>query len=174
MDYFIVLSGFVTHWARAASPLMSELVGTTPSAGTGGASAACSWRCGWPWPCPLSLLYLGGNGVMSTHLSLCALLEPWRSPPTRWCPDGLQSWTVAALAPSRLLYPVLYDPFLYERRHLMVIAVVARDHTVLRSRSPVRSGGLRAGAYFNDSAHTALYLWPPAQLADFLLGCVGR
>ena len=34
------------------------------------------------------------------------------------------------------------------------------------------SGDLRAGSYFNNSAHTALYLWPPAQLADFLLGCV--
>ena len=50
------------------------------------------------------LLYLGGDGDLHATLALCAfLVEPWRSP-NRWCPDG-QSWTVAALAPSWLLYP---------------------------------------------------------------------
>ena len=65
---------------------------------------------------------------------------------------------------------MLYDPFLYERRHLMVVAVVLA--TAFFVALLFVSGGLRAGAYFNNSAHTALYLWPPAQLADFLLGCV--
>ena len=105
---------------------------------------------------------------LSPHVALL-LVESWRSP-NRWCPDG-QSWTVAALAPSWLLYPVLYDPFLYERRHLMVVAVVLATVPSFVALLFV-SGGLRAGAYFNNSAHTALYLWPPAQLADFLLGCV--
>ena len=66
---------------------------------------------------------------------------------------------------------MLYDPFLYERRHLMVVAVVLATVPSVVALLFV-SGGLRAGAYFNDSPHTALYLWPPAQLADFLLGCV--
>ena len=64
-------------------------------------------------------------------------------------------WTVAALAPSWLLYPVLYDPFLYERRHLMVVTVVLAIVPSLIALLFV-SGDLRAGAYFNDSAHTAL------------------
>ena len=66
---------------------------------------------------------------------------------------------------------MLYDPFLYERRHLMVVAVVLATVPSVVALLLV-SGDLRAGAYFNNSAHTALYLWPPAQLADFLLGCV--
>ena len=66
---------------------------------------------------------------------------------------------------------MLYDPFLYERRHLMVVAVALATVPSFVALLFV-SGDLRAGAYFNNSAHTALYLWPPAQLADFLLGCV--
>ena len=83
-------------------------------------------------------------------------------------PDG-QSWTVAALAPSWLLYPVLYDPFLYERRHLMVVAVVLATVPSFVALLFV-SGGLRAGAYFNDSAHTALYLLAAGAVGGFSIG----
>ena len=117
------------------------------------------------------LLHAGGHGDLgAAHLARCALLvEPWRSP-NRWCPDG-QSWTVAALAPSWLAYPVFYDPFLYERSHLIIVALAL---AILPSCVALLflSGRLDAGAYFNHSPHTALYLWPPAQMPDFLLGCV--
>ena len=171
VDYFIVLSGFVTHWAARGK--FSQSPSRWPDARRWygrrfGRVLLAVWLA---MAVSAILLYLGGNGDLNaTHLSLCALLvEPWRAP-NRWCPDG-QSWTVAALAPSWVLYPLLYDPVLYERRHLVVVAVVLAIVPSLIALLFV-SGELSAGAYFNGSAHTALYLWPPAQLADFLLGCV--
>lgn len=169
--YFIVLSGFVTHWAARGTFASSASRLSDAKRWYGRRFGRVLLAVWLAMGVSTLLLHAGGHGDLgAAHLARCALLvEPWRSP-NRWCPDG-QSWTVAALAPSWLAYPVFYDPFLYERSHLIIVALAL---AILPSCVALLflSGRLDAGAYFNHSPHTALYLWPPAQMPDFLLGCV--
>ena len=189
MDYFIVLSGFVTHWAARGK--FSQSANRWPDAKRWygrrfGRVLLAVWLA---MAVSAILLYLGGNGDLNVTHFRHALFSWNRSVwnqmsgaprhrrdlistqvlSRRWCPTVILDCRGPRAA--WLLYPVLYDPFLYERRHLMVVAVALATVPSFVALLFV-SGGLRAGAYFNNSAHTALYLWPPAQLADFLLGCV--
>ena len=109
VDYFIILSGFVTHWASRGS------FATCARDGQRWLLTAKRWY-GRRFGRVLSTTYVAmgasalmlravGGDVGVGHVARCFLLvEPWVAP-SRWCPDG-QTWTVAALAPCWLLYPV--------------------------------------------------------------------
>ena len=81
VDYFIVLSGFVTHWAARGK--FSQSANRWPDAKRWygrrfGRVLLAVWLA---MAVSAILLYLGGNGDLdATHLTLCAfLVEPWRS-----------------------------------------------------------------------------------------------
>jgi peptidoglycan/LPS O-acetylase OafA/YrhL len=81
VDYFIVLSGFVTHWAARGK--FSQSANRWPDAKRWygrrfGRVLLAVWLA---MGVSAVLLYLGGNGDLdATHLTLCAfLVEPWRS-----------------------------------------------------------------------------------------------
>lgn len=172
VDYFIVLSGFVTHWAARGTFVGARAGGSWRVEARrwyarrfGRALLATYLAMGASW----ALLAAGGGDVAPGHVVRCALLaEPWLAP-ARWCPDG-QTWTVAALAPSWLLYPLAWDRLAFRRR-FGALALLA----VALAVAPTAAEALLArGAWptpaFLGSPHRALYLWPPGQLADFGLG----
>ena len=81
VDYFIVLSGFVTHWAARGK--FSQSTNRWPDAKRWygrrfGRVLLAVWLA---MGVSAILLYLGGNGDLNViHLTLCAfLVEPWRS-----------------------------------------------------------------------------------------------
>ena len=81
VDYFIVLSGFVTHWAARGK--FSQSAHRWPDARRWygrrfGRVLLAVWLA---MAVSAILLYLGGDGDLNvTHLTLCAFLaEPWRS-----------------------------------------------------------------------------------------------
>ena len=101
VDYFVILSGFVTHWAARGR-----------FAGALDLGACKRWwarrfgrvllSCWLAMAFSAALLKASGGDVAPGHVARCFLLvESWRDP-NRWCPDG-QTWTVAALAPCWLL-----------------------------------------------------------------------
>ncbi|KAJ1456814.1 hypothetical protein M885DRAFT_563705 [Pelagophyceae sp. CCMP2097] len=139
VDYFVVLSGFVTHWASRGAFV------STAGDGRFGAAAA-SWlarRFGRVLASTylsmaVAVLLMSAEGdacncvMMETrqgapafgHVARCAvLMEPWLSP-SRWCPNG-QVWTVAALAPAWLLYPAIFDRAFFNRPRRCLWAAAA-------------------------------------------------
>lgn len=108
------------------------------------------------------------NDLQPGHLVRCFLLvETWLNP-RRWCPNG-QIWTVAALAPAWLSYPLL-DRLVYRRQRpllTLLLIVAAILPTAVAMALLIRSGGK-----LNARQHAYLYFWPPAQFLDFVLGVV--
>lgn len=102
------------------------------------------------------------------HLVRCFLLvETWLNP-RRWCPNG-QIWTVAALAPAWLSYPLL-DRLVY-RRQRPLLAVVLLFAAILPT-TVAMALLMTSGGQLNARQHAYLYFWPPAQFLDFVLGVV--
>ncbi|KAJ1453894.1 hypothetical protein M885DRAFT_443077, partial [Pelagophyceae sp. CCMP2097] len=176
VDYFVVLSGFVTHWASRGAFV------STAGDGRFGAAAA-SWlarRFGRVLASTylsmaVAVLLMSAEGDACNcapafgHVSRCAvLMEPWLSP-SRWCPNG-QVWTVAALAPAWLLYPAIFDRAFFNRPRRCLwaaAALLAALPTGVTLFLLWQSGGT-----LTIQQHYWLYLWPPLMLSDFALGAV--
>ena len=81
VDYFIVLSGFVTHWAARGKFSTSSTRWHDARRWYGRRFGRVLLAVWLAMGVSAILLYLGGDGDLNvTHLSLCALLvEPWRS-----------------------------------------------------------------------------------------------
>ena len=175
VDYFIVLSGFVTHWASRGAFAALQRHRDDAARWRDGAKRWYGRRFGrvllatyLAMAASWAMVYAAGGDAAPGHVGRCFLLvESWLAP-ARWCPDG-QTWTVAALAPSWLLYPAVYDRLVYERP-ARILAPLGLALAVLPTA--VAAGLLRRGDAPFGSVHDAMYLWPPAQLCDFLLGVV--
>ena len=81
VDYFIVLSGFVTHWAARGKFSTSSTRWNDAKRWYGRRFGRVLLAVWLAMAVSAILLYLGGNGDLNvTHLALCAfLVEPWRS-----------------------------------------------------------------------------------------------
>lgn len=144
VDYFIVLSGFVTHWGKkkvTRSWFVRRFGRVLTSTYVSMVFA-------------IIILALQGAHLDPGHVARCFLLvEPWWQP-NYWCPNG-QIWTVAALVPAWLAYPLLRPGWC-----LGVLALVMPCVTLAMLGRPNP----------NPNLHEWLYLWPPAQFLDFVLG----
>lgn len=167
VDCFIIMSGFVTHWAYGARelhrwPLLAQFyvrrilrVLLTTYLAMGVAAA---------------LMIATAQPPDGAHMLRCILfVESWLQP-ENWCPNG-QTWTIAALLPSWLLYPAW--------RWLLEAVEArggARGLAVLllglwaSSLGPSLFLFLLQGGWLSMRQHNYAYVWPPSQLADFAVG----
>ncbi|CAE7682161.1 unnamed protein product [Symbiodinium sp. CCMP2456] len=106
------------------------------------------------------------------HMVRCFLfVETWLQP-ENWCPDG-QSWTIAALLPSWLIYPSL--------KHL--VGLMEKNYGALGllqlllalwmiSAGPSLVVFLMQDGFLTNKQHNLAYLWPPSQMPDFAIGVI--
>lgn len=172
VSFFIVMSGFITHWVYAPRLLR------------GGWSEA--WRfyarrllrvlvtTWFAMLCGLGvvIVQLRGGFPELGHLLRCwTFVESWVDP-LSWCPNG-QTWTVAALLPSWLLYPVTCRAVeTVERRAGSVGLLCAATCLWLLSFGPVLLLFWRQHGRLSNVQGMWSYIWPPAQMPDFLIGVV--
>eukprot|EP00930_Biecheleria_cincta_P017226 TRINITY_DN13757_c0_g2_i1.p1 TRINITY_DN13757_c0_g2~~TRINITY_DN13757_c0_g2_i1.p1 ORF type:complete len:454 (-),score=58.56 TRINITY_DN13757_c0_g2_i1:21-1328(-) len=169
VNLIIIMSGFVTHWAYGSRELWS----------LGEIAQFFVRRLGRVVLTTYLAMFLA-VGVMAVqtqppewgHMARCMLfLEPWLQP-EEWCPDG-QTWTIAALMPSWLLYPV-------SKRLLWLVEVRGGTEGLLLlllglwtcSLAPSLVVFSLQGGYLSNRQHNYAYVWPPSQLADFAIGMV--
>jgi len=163
--FFVVASGFVTHWAYGSLCL----------SGVGALVDFYLRRFGRVFVtfwvalalAVAALAALGEDWGDAWYVTRCALfIEQW----VRWCPNG-PSWFVFAMLPSWLLYPLT-------RR--VVASVEDRGgaqgllwfmgalYTV--SFGPAVALFLIQRGNITMQQHADMSFWPPAQLADFAMG----
>lgn len=168
VNSFIMMSGFVTQWAYGSrdlsrcGPVAQFLVrrlgrvALTTYVAMLGASALLTFTATFP---------------STRHLVYCLLfVEPWMDPED-WCPDG-QSWTIAALMPSWILFPVTKRVLssierLYGVRGLLwtffLLWCVSLGPSLMIF-------GLQG--HITNVQHNLAYVWPPSQVPDFMLGMI--
>lgn len=105
------------------------------------------------------------------HAIRCfAFVESWWRP-DNWCPNG-QTWTIAALIPSWLLYPwsrkLVAESEALGMRWLVALASVLW----LLSFGPSLYMFLSQGGRLTLLQHNYVYVWPPSQMTDFVIGMV--
>lgn len=188
VEFFIVLSGFVTHWAYASR---------TNIATRGGASQMYVRRIGrvafTAW---LTLIYMylvswyAGVAITSpaTHNLACfCLIQPWFLPIASesgaihiFCPNGVV-WTVAALLPSWLMYPFVHHRALgavgapgghahdaASRGALLVLLLSVWAGLMV----PMLLVYFLGGFYISSDAAMLFYMWPPVTLPAFAIGAI--
>lgn len=169
VNLFILMSGFVTHWAYGSRELWSF-----------GAIAQFYVRRLGRVVLTTYLAMLLAVGVMSLqtqppelgHMARCMLfVEPWLQP-EEWCPDG-QTWTIAALIPSWLLYPVSkrllrFVEVRYKTEGLVLLLLALYTCSL----APSLVVFVVQGGYLSVKQHNYAYVWPPSQMADFAIGMV--
>lgn len=103
VNFFITMSGFITHWAYSGKRMEDGAVGQYYARRLGRVFVATWFAMG----AAALIMLASGEGEQlkdAGHLTRCFLfMEPWLEP-NHWCPNG-QTWTIAALLPSWLLYP---------------------------------------------------------------------
>eukprot|EP00435_Cladocopium_sp_Y103_P051658 s729_g16.t1 len=162
--FFVLTSGFVTHWTSAAM----TIDGAWPLLGF------YLRRLGRVlltfWLAMLWAVYLlkreGKDDLPLDYVVKCfCLIEQW----FKWCPNG-PSWFIFALLPSWLLYPLSRKVVQYvedrgEGSGLLALAAAS----FLVSTGP----GLfllLVNGNITMQQHNDMMFWPPSQLADFLMG----
>eukprot|EP00933_Yihiella_yeosuensis_P028210 TRINITY_DN22027_c1_g4_i1.p1 TRINITY_DN22027_c1_g4~~TRINITY_DN22027_c1_g4_i1.p1 ORF type:complete len:418 (-),score=35.76 TRINITY_DN22027_c1_g4_i1:402-1655(-) len=104
VDFFIVLSGFMTQWAYGSRVLRGMTEIRTFYVRRVGRVVITTW---FAMVLGLGVVLVQAHGapIDVMHVVRCFFfVETWRDP-VDWCPNG-QTWTVAALIPSWLLYPL--------------------------------------------------------------------
>ena len=173
VEFFITLSGFVTHWAYAEK----AHVGTR-----GGALQLYVRRFGrvafTAWATTFYMIGVNrAAGIVSTsplafHASCLCFVQPWLLPvlssDALFCPNGVV-WTVACLLPSWLLYPFVHH------RHLTAISFTRLLPLLLLAlwgalMVLIVTIWTAQGFYLSPSEATLIYMWPPACLPAFAIG----
>eukprot|EP00927_Polykrikos_kofoidii_P084738 TRINITY_DN9020_c0_g1_i2.p1 TRINITY_DN9020_c0_g1~~TRINITY_DN9020_c0_g1_i2.p1 ORF type:complete len:442 (-),score=32.81 TRINITY_DN9020_c0_g1_i2:75-1400(-) len=169
VNFFIVLSGFITQWVYSTQAFecwadlkgfwarrLSRVVVTAWIAMSAGVLVYAATLNGAPFD--------------FGHVGRCfAFVEPWLSP-LNWCPNG-QTWTIASLIPSWLLYPltrrvVAWVETVGETAGLVLFCVVMWAVTFV----PCFIVFARSGFTLRYLGDQWMYTWPPSQLSDFALG----
>lgn len=172
VNFFIILSGFITHWVYAKR-LLSPKPGQVARFYVRriGRVVLTTWFA-MVLGLVVVVVQLRGRFPEFGHLLRCFLfLETWRDP-IDWCPNG-QTWTVAALLPSWLLYPVTCRLVFATAEHggLLLLSVLA---VMLWSTAlaPMIWCFVRQGYWLSNVQGIWSYIWPPSQIGDFALGAV--
>ncbi|CAE7442625.1 unnamed protein product [Symbiodinium microadriaticum] len=106
------------------------------------------------------------------HMVRCFLfVETWLQP-ENWCPDG-QSWTIAALLPSWLLYPSMKHLVgLMEKKYGALGLLQLLLALWMISAGPSLVVFLLQDGFLTNKQHNLAYLWPPSQMPDFAIGVI--
>ncbi|CAJ1336390.1 unnamed protein product [Effrenium voratum] len=169
VNFFVVLSGFMTQWAYGGrveklSEVRSFYLRRV------GRVVLTTWLS-MMLGLVVVLVQSHGNPLDWWHVLRCfCFVETWRDP-MDWCPNG-QTWTVAALLPSWLLFP-LTRRFFAQVEYAFGDAGLLAAALVLYaiSAGPMLLLFLQQGdipyriGFWNQT-------WPPATLCDFALGVV--
>ena len=181
VEFFLVLSGFVTHWAYAEKPQLAT---------RGGACQLYARRIGrvaftaWLTIAYMLAINYFGFGIVSQspwiyHLACFTLVEPWVLPlvlygpnANDWvfCPNGVV-WTVASLLPSWLLYPWLHHRILLKatsRNSLIILGLTVWAKLMIGMLLYYFMNGF----YIDPTIATLSYMWPPAAFPAFALGTI--
>jgi len=187
--FFITMSGFITHWAYGDRALGLDKIPQYYTRRLGRVFLTAWLAMAFSAAVDVAKDQSLGSAM---HLGLCVLfLEPWRDPED-WCPDG-QSWTIAALLPSWLLYPWSRNLITWAARgggkgssqdggRQGIGWVRGSGGAVLRLMGLIfflwalEFGTIlwlfhSSGDYLDIHQHFRTYVWPPAQFVDFFVGC---
>ncbi|CAE8670298.1 unnamed protein product [Polarella glacialis] len=168
VNFFIVMSGFITHWVYATRVLQGGQIRRFYVRRIGRV-VITTWIAMLLGVAVL-LVQLRGQCPDLGHLLRCFLfVETWHDP-VDWCPNG-QTWTVAALLPSWLLYPLTCRAVAAAERCGGATALAALAALLwLVSFGPLWVLFVRQGSWITNKQGVWGYVWPPSQLADFALG----
>eukprot|EP00440_Ansanella_granifera_P016511 gb/GFBE01017939.1/.p1 GENE.gb/GFBE01017939.1/~~gb/GFBE01017939.1/.p1 ORF type:complete len:410 (+),score=38.16 gb/GFBE01017939.1/:1-1230(+) len=161
--FFVIVSGFVTHYAYGARDL----------AGFWGLAQFYARRLGRVvftfWVAMAFSVYIltrTGTHWEAWYLVRCALfIEQWVS----WCPNG-PSWFVFALLPSWILYPLTRRVVVNAEERYGGAGLVS----LLLGLWAISFGPaiclLAVDGGISMQQHSDMTFWPPAQMADFAIG----
>eukprot|EP00434_Breviolum_minutum_P026195 symbB.v1.2.023156.t3/scaffold2099.1/size89596/3 len=161
--FFVVVSGFVTHYSSGSRQLANavELLGFYLR------------RLGRIlftfWIAMLWAVYLleraGSQHLPLDYVVKCVcLVEQW----FKWCPNG-PSWFVFALLPSWILYPLTRKLLAIAEDSGGVALITLQAILFLLSTGPAILLLLINGN-ITMQQHNDMMFWPPSQLADFMMG----
>uniref|UniRef100_A0A7S3JQE2 Acyltransferase 3 domain-containing protein n=1 Tax=Aureoumbra lagunensis TaxID=44058 RepID=A0A7S3JQE2_9STRA len=188
VDYFIILSGFVTHWAsRKRTSIFQSCIlsfeGAYRRKERSGLLSFYIRRFGrvlmTTWLSIIFAIIILKIGNVQGELGLghvfrCILfIETWIQP-NHWCPNG-QTWTVAALVPSWLLYPFFTGPILIKinnQKYLICLALFCIFIPLFQILRLHYLHDKNNNLFLSSLDHNYLYLWPPSQFCDFVLGAL--
>ncbi|CAK9084922.1 Hypothetical protein (Fragment) [Durusdinium trenchii] len=161
--FFVVVSGFVTHWTSEGRPLESvnELLHFYVR--------RLSRVLVTFWLAMLWAVYLqhkNGQELQVDYVVRClCLVEQW----VHWCPNG-PSWFVFALLPSWILYPLTRKlVYLAEEIGGGAGLLFFQAFLFLSSAGPAVYLLLVHGN-ITMQEHSDMTFWPPSQMSDFVLG----
>lgn len=174
VDFFVVLSGFMTHWAYGGAVDLLSLQGAQRyylrRLGRTLLTTWLSMLLGWAAQLLLAL-QRGAAPPDAWHVVRClCFAEQWRALPGNWCPSG-PSWFVFALLPAWLLYPLFRAAVtaLEERGGaLALLGLAAALYCV--SFGPTLFLFLSQGYNVTFAQRAAMMYYPHVQLADFAIG----
>jgi peptidoglycan/LPS O-acetylase OafA/YrhL len=171
VSLFVCMSGFTTHWAYGERDLSEKQEVLRYYSRRIGRVIFTTWIA---MTVAIAVMLVTGNpsghvGQIGHVFRCFAFVETWLHP-AQWCPNG-QTWTVAALIPSWLLYP-------WTRR---LISGVERRYAgagllALAAGAWVLEFGatlilfVAQGFELSSQQHYWTYTWPPSQLLDFFIG----
>lgn len=173
VDFFVVLSGFITHWAYSNRDLLGYPGAMRYYIRRLGRTLLTTWASMALW-CVVVLLGAllhGSEPPEGWHVVRCfCFVEQWRPLPENWCPSG-PSWFVFALLPAWLLYPVLRTVVLaLEERTGCIGLVVAALALYAVSFGPTLWRFLAQGRNVTFAQRAAAMYYPQAQFPDFVIG----
>ena len=174
VDFFVVMSGFITHWSYGKRLRTGEL------------------SVGGFYIRRLSYIILTTYVAMTMSILVVLVVPAYRSSfmpsawtllscfgfvahwirPSTWCPAP-PSWTIEALIPSWLLYPFLRR--LLERidaQHGSGALLLSALLVYLVSFGPLFALYLHQGYQLTWGQYATDFMWPPAQLGDFAIGVI--
>jgi peptidoglycan/LPS O-acetylase OafA/YrhL len=169
VEFFVMLSGFVTHHAYGDKDLTSSVGSLASFYARRLARVVLTTQLSmglslfwWAW---------GGKPLLSilnrSTLSCLLFVKTWFDPEPD-CPNG-PTWFVAALLPSWLIYPLITRRVLdrLDSPHGLGLLCVA---LWLAAIGPQLAMVLWDGDWLTWNEVKQTWFWPPAQLADFALG----
>eukprot|EP00931_Biecheleriopsis_adriatica_P090549 TRINITY_DN64514_c0_g1_i1.p1 TRINITY_DN64514_c0_g1~~TRINITY_DN64514_c0_g1_i1.p1 ORF type:complete len:417 (+),score=85.94 TRINITY_DN64514_c0_g1_i1:69-1319(+) len=161
--FFVVVSGFVTHWAYGSRQLEGFWSLAQFYARRLGRVVFTFWVA---MAFAVAMLARSGMELDVGYLIRCALfIEQW----VKWCPNG-PSWFVFVLLPSWILYPLTRRAVEGAETRYGGAGLFA-----LLGGLWVLSFGpavvlLAVNGTITMQQHSSMTFWPPAQMADFTMG----
>ena len=171
VSFFICMSGFITHWAYGSREMWRKWQIYQYCVRRIGRVVVTTW---FAMVAAIVIMALTGSPTGHVrdvgHVCRCFMfIETWLHP-MAWCPNG-QTWTVAALIPSWLLYPwtrriVGWAEMRGGGRGLFLLAAGAW----LLEFGPIFFTYIAQDFRLSAEQHHLTYFWPPSQLVDFFIG----
>mmetsp|Transcript_80916 Transcript_80916/g.158105 ORF Transcript_80916/g.158105 Transcript_80916/m.158105 type:complete len:491 (+) Transcript_80916:26-1498(+) len=174
VSFFITMSGFITHWAYSDRVLDGDRASVARRnqyyVRRLGRVLTTTWVA-MILGLVVMMIWEPGSVGNPSHVVRCfCFIETWFHPQD-WCPNG-QTWTIAALLPSWLLYPWSKKIVAgVESRFGGSGLVLSMLLLWVLEFGSIMGVFLAQGFYLTADQHYQTYTWPASQLVDFLIGC---